>query len=607
MQGPLETRRHFLGQAAAAAVGATFAPGLLRRAVAQPAPPPQVSADLVLVNANAITMDPARPAARAVAIGAGRILAVGASESDVSPWIGHATTIRDLGGRTLLPGFFDSHNHALSTGQNLPNVDLSGAKSVDDVLAALASRIATTPPGDWVISSSRWHETQLAEQRFPTREELDRIAPAHPIMIQRGGHNLVVNSLALRMAGVPDDVANPPGGTYVRDPQTGALVGHLIDAAMTPVRAIVPVADDAALLEAARAVQAQYNQAGITSVIEPGLGAREMGIWRRLRDNGDLSLRLNMMWRLAPGFTDRSLQNALEMLSSGVVSYEPDDPWLRTIALKVGIDGGVEAGYYREPYVHPDDPTAPRGKPLVAPENMAAFCVAAAQQGWQVGTHCVGDAGIDLVLNAYAAADQAAPIVGRRWTLIHMMFAQPDHFAVANRLGAIVTAQQPLMYSLANGFQQYIGPDRARNIEPLRMYLDHSSQPVGGGSDSPVTPYQPLLGIWSSVTRSTDLAGVQGPEWRVGIDEALRMYTIGSAYASFEEDTKGSITPGKFADLVVLANDPRSVDASAIRDLKILQTLVDGRVVYDADEGTGAEVPVVSRATAAHSPACDCA
>jgi predicted amidohydrolase YtcJ len=314
-----------------------------------------------------------------------------------------------------------------------------------------------------------------------------------------------------------------------------------------------------------------------------------------------------MMWRLAPGFTDRSLQNALEMLSSGVVSYEPDDPWLRTIALKVGIDGGVEAGYYREPYVHPDDPSAPRGKPLVAPENMAAFCVAAAQQGWQVGTHCVGDAGIDLVLNAYAAADQAAPIVGRRWTLIHMMFAQPDHFAVANRLGAIVTAQQPLMYSLANGFQQYIGPDRARNIEPLRMYLDHSSQPVGGGSDSPVTPYQPLLGIWSSVTRSTDLAGVQGPEWRVGIDEALRMYTIGSAYASFEEDTKGSITPGKFADLVVLANDPRSVDASAIRDLKILQTLVDGRVVYDADEGTGAEVPVVSRATAAHSPACDCA
>jgi predicted amidohydrolase YtcJ len=163
-----------------------------------------------------------------------------------------------------------------------------------------------------------------------------------------------------------------------------------------------------------------------------------------------------------------------------------------------------------------------------------------------------------------------------------MMAAHPEQFDRANRLGVIVTAQQPLMYTLTNGFQHYIGRDRARNIEPLRMYLEHSSQPVGGGSDSPVTPYEPLLGIWSSVTRSTHLAGVQGPEWAISVEEALRMYTVGSAYASFEEDTKGSISPGKFADLVVLSDDPRRVAPDAIKDLQVVQTVVDGQVVFDA-------------------------
>lgn len=540
-----------------------------------------MAADLALLNANVITMDPARPTAQAVVVGSGRILAVG-SEADVRPWISQASVVRDLGGRTLLPGFFDSHNHALATGLNLPNVDLAGAGSVADVLAALARRVSTTPAGEWVISSSRWHEAQLAENRFPTRDELDRIAPNHPLMIQRGGHNIVVNTLALRLAGISEDVANPPGGTYVRDAATGQLDGHLIDAAMTPLRSILPSPSDADLLQAARSVQALYNQAGITSLIEPGLGPREMGIWRRLREEGDLTLRLNMMWRFAPGFDERALQSALETLGSGAVTYQADDPWLRTIALKVVMDGGVEAGYYREPYVHPDDLSAPRGKPLVSPDNMAAFCAEAARRGWQVGTHCVGDAGIDLILDAYASVNQTTSIVGRRWTLIHMMAAHPEQFDRANRLGVIVTAQQPLMYTLANGFQHYIGRDRARNIEPLRMYLEHSSQPVGGGSDSPVTPYEPLLGIWSSVTRSTHLAGVQGPEWAISVEEALRMYTVGSAYASFEEDTKGSISPGKFADLVVLSDDPRRVAPDAIKDLQVVQTVVDGQVVFDA-------------------------
>ena len=203
------------------------------------------------------------------------------------------------------------------------------------------------------------------------------------------------------------------------------------------------------------------------------------------------------------------------------------------------------------------------------------------------GTHCVGDAAIDAVLDGYEAANQVASIDGLRWTLIHMMYARPDHWERANRLGLVVTAQQPLLYTLADGFRHYIGPERVRDIEPLRMYLDSSAQPVGGGSDSPVTPFEPLVGIWSSVTRMTDRAGVQGPQWAISVDEALRMYTLGSAWCAFEEATRGSLTPGKFADVVALDRDPHTVEPEAIHALRVERTYVGGRLVFDREGSTG--------------------
>jgi predicted amidohydrolase YtcJ len=541
-------------------------------------------ADMVLLHGNVLTLDPraANAQAQAVAIGGGRILAVG-SDREAASW--SAPTVVDLEGATVLPGFYDSHNHMLFTGQNLAQVDLADARSVDDVVRAIGARAKHVARGEWVQASSRWHESQLAEKRFPRREELDAGAPEHPVLIPRGGHNIVVNTLGLRLAGISRDTPNPDGGTIVRDAASGEPTGHLIDAAMAPVRARLPAPSDADLREALVSVTRAYNQAGITSIIDPGLGPREIGVYRALRDDGRLSVRSTVMWRLAPGFTDRALQKALEDLDSGAVAQDAADPWLRTISLKLGVDGGVEAGFYREPYAFTDDPTNPRGKPLMSGANFRAFAIEAARRGWQVGTHCVGDAAIDMVLDAYAAADAARSLKGRRWTLVHMMYARDDHWDAANRLELVVTAQQPLMYALADGFVKYLGSERAANIEPLAMYLARSSQPVGGGSDSPVTPYQPLLGIWSSVTRATQLAGVQGPEWAVTVDEALRMYTYGSAWAAREETTKGSIARGKLADLVVLDADPRSVEPDAIREINVVRTLVDGRVVYDRDRG----------------------
>jgi predicted amidohydrolase YtcJ len=335
-------------------------------------------------------------------------------------------------------------------------------------------------------------------------------------------------------------------------------------------------------------MQAHYNAAGLTSVVEPGLQPRDMAVFRALRERDALSVRVTMMWRLLPAYDTGSVRSNLDAIANGAVSIEGNDPWLRTTGIKLGVDGGVEGGLYREPYAHPDDPNHPNGLPLISTESFGAMCAAAAQAGWQVGTHCVGDAAIDLVLDGYEAANHTASIGDLRWTLIHMMYAREDHWERANRLGLVVTAQQPLQYTLADGFRHYIGPERARDIEPLRMYLDRSAQPVGGGSDSPVTPFQPLVGIWSSVTRETDRAGVQGPEWAITLEEALHMYTRGSAWCTFEEETKGSLSPGKFADLVVLDRDPRLVEPDAIRELQVDRTYVGGRLVFDRD---GAALP----------------
>jgi predicted amidohydrolase YtcJ len=537
------------------------------------------AAELILRNANVITLDARQPSAQAVAIGGGRILAVGANDA-MQPWLTHSTKVHDLGGRTLLPGFYDSHNHMLLTGLNLAAVDLSSATCVEDVLKAIAQRAAVVPPGQWVLSSARWHESQLVEHRFPHRAELDRASTTHPVLLQRGGHNVVANSRALELAGIDNAVQNPLGGTFVRDVD-GNLSGHAIGAAAGQIRARMPAPPQAVLHQVLLQVERAYNAAGITSVIDPGVSIREIDAYRTLAAAGNSTVRASLMWRLNPGYADDTLHAALADLNSAQLSPDLEDEWTRVLAIKLGVDGGVEAGYYREPYLFADDPSNPTGKPYVSQANLEAVCVEAARRGWQVGAHCVGDAAIDSTLQAFEAANAAASIKGRRWTLIHMMYARDDHWARANSLGAIVTAQQPLLYTLADGFRTYIGAERTKDIEPLRMYLERSEQPVGGGSDSPVTPFEPLLGIWSSVTRQTHLAGVQGPEWAITAEDALRMYTLGSAYAAFEEDRKGSIEPGKLADLVVLDHDPRTVEPDAIRAIHVQQTFVNGKSVFE--------------------------
>ncbi len=464
--------------------------------------------DTILLNGRLLTLDSSGRVAEAIAIREGVIQAVGSS-SEIAEMAGPNTRRIELDSQTVMPSFFDSHNHMRGTGLGLDAVDLSRAKDIGEVLAVVEQRAAVAPPDEWIVSSGRWHEEQLVEQRFPNRDELDRAAPNHAVLLRRGGHNVVVNSRAFERASVPEEATNPPGGTFVRD-GGGSLTGHVIGGAafqriLRAMPSPMPEQEEAALKKVMRA----YNAAGITSVIEPDLMESEFTSYRNLRERNEMTVRTTAMFRFVPGFTPEELERAKFRLEKR--EFLPaNDPWLRAGGVKITADGGVETGFIREPFAYTDDPREPHGKRYASEENLQEFCIVASRAGWQVGIHCVGDAAIDSVLDAYEAAHAAAPLTGRRWALIHMMAAQPEHFPRARALDLVITAQQPLQYTLAAGFRKYWGPERAQHIEPLRAYLE-SGLIVGGGSDSPVTPYEPLIGIWSSVTRETHLAGVQGP------------------------------------------------------------------------------------------------
>jgi len=537
---------------------------------------------LLLYNANVRTLDEHHAVAEAVALGGGRVLAVGGSAELLARY--PEADRRDLHGATVLPGLIDSHLHLLQLGLNSFAVDLSGARSVADVLVALRVRAAGAERGEWIVCSSRWHESQLAEGRFPTRVELDAAAPDQPVLLRRGGHNVVAKSTALAAAGITPDTPDPPGGTYVRD-GSGGLTGHIIGApAFGRVVALLPRPDEARLVEAIQVASRQVAAAGITGVIEPGLSSEEIAAYRRARAEGALGVRAVLMPRLEPGVTPEEGARAVAAFER----LEPagGDAFLKVGGIKMVADGGVETNYLRGPYAHADDPTAPLGKPRVSKENLIDVCRLAVRAGRQVGVHCVGDAAIDLVLDAFAAVHEEEPVADLRWTLIHMTLAQPEHFARAEALGLVLAVQQPLIDALGAGWVKYWGPDRAAQASPLRTYLE-SRLLVGTGSDAPVTDFSPWRAFWSATTRGTAHAGVLGAAQAVDVATMLRWYTSGSAALSFDENERGEIRPGMLADLIAVEPGPLRLPLEELKDVQVQLTVVDGRVVYERERESG--------------------
>ena len=539
----------------------------------QPRPP----ADLILHNGRVVTVNSAFGMSEAVAVANGRITAVGSS-ADIMRLAAPTTRVVDLAGQSVIPGLVDNHLHGAGGG---PGVDLSRARSLEAVLSAIRARVASSPPDTVIVSNSDWHEAQLVEQRLPLRDDLDRVAPARPVVLVRGGHEYILNSAALARWKIDEKTPEPDGGRITRYPD-GRLNGELVDTAKTLVT--LPRPAPATLDDRIAARAADYrrlNAVGLTTVRHPGVSIEEYRMLQEMQRRGLLTMRLRVLLR--PFDLSRGAAGAEATLktldASGIVMNEGDE-WLRVVGIKLAVDGGFEGGLMRDVYEPPHDERGTfRGLATADRETLTTVVRALNQRGWQVSTHAVGDAAIDLVLDAYEAAQRDRSIAGRNWTIEHAFIGRADHLPRLKALQVALSVQDHL-YLAGPSLVKYWGRTRAFVTTPVRRYLD-AGLLVSTGTDAPVVPYPPLWTFYHFVTRDTLTGGVMGIDQAITREEALRLATINNARLTFEERDSGSIEEGKRADLVVLSIDPLTAPLEQVRDARVLLTIVGGKVVYE--------------------------
>jgi predicted amidohydrolase YtcJ len=528
------------------------------------APPP---AETILVNGHIVTVDAGFTTAEAVAIGDGRFTAVGTTAA-IRQLAGPSTTVIDLRGRTVIPGLADGHLHDAGGG---PGVDLSRARTIPDILGAIAARVKTTRPGDVIVTNSDWHEAQLREHRLPYRQDLDTVSPANPVVVVRGGHEYILNSAALTKWNITKGTAVITGGRISRD-AAGELNGELIDRAKSLVQlpSPPPLTIDA-LVEQHR----KLNAAGLTSIRYPGAPIEQYRLLQEMERRKILTIRVSQLMRV--GADDAAaMRAAVERLN---VRPDEGDEWVRVGGMKLGVDGGFEGGWMREPYAEPfGEHGTFRGVNTMKATAFTDVVKELNRLGWRVATHAVGDAAIDEVLEGYAAANAERSIAGRRWSVEHGFVALDDQFPKMKALDLVISAQNHL-YLAGPSLVKYWGPTRAARTTPMRAYLDRGFV-VAGGTDSSVVPYPPLWVIYHFVTRDTISGGVLGTDQKITRKEALQVETINNAYLSFEEHIKGSIEPGKLADLVVLPEDILTCPEKRIEQMQVVMTMVGGKIVY---------------------------
>jgi predicted amidohydrolase YtcJ len=524
-------------------------------------------ADTILINGHVITVDARFSIAQAVAITGGKFTAVGTS-ANIRKLAGPSTAVIDLKGRTVIPGLADDHLHDAGGG---PGVDLSRTRSVADLLAAIAARVKQSHPGDIIVTNSDWHEAQLREHRLPYRRDLDTVSPDNPVVVVRGGHEYILNSAALRKWNITRESPQLPGGRITRD-ASGELNGELVDRAKSLVQLPPgPSLTMEALLEQHR----KLNAVGLTSIRYPGASVDQYRLLQEMRRRGTLTVRVNQLMRFA---ADSAAAMRAAIAASGI-SPDEGDEWVRIGGMKLGVDGGFEGGWMRQPYAEPwGEGGTFFGVNTMKQAPYTEVVKELNRLGWRVATHAVGDAAIDEVLAAYEAADAEKSIVGRRWTIEHGFIPQADQFPRMKKLALVISAQDHL-YLAGPSLVTYWGPARAARTTPMRTYIDQGFV-VAGGTDSAVVPYPPLWVFYHFVTRDTISGGVLGAGEKITRKEALQVQTINNAYLTFEERTKGSIEPGKFADLVVLPEYILTCPDKHIQEMRVDMTMVGGKVVY---------------------------
>jgi predicted amidohydrolase YtcJ len=536
-----------------------------------------ISADLVLRRGRVMTLDARSPRTHAIAIRGDRILALG---DDAEALIGPGTSVIDVGGRTVIPGLFDSHIHTIGGALNELAVSLDGARSIADVQAAFAARAAVTPPGAWIQGGSGWHESQLAEGRMPVRQELDAVTPANPVFIKRGGHVAIANSAALALAGITKASADPKQAVIVRDPATGEPTGVLVErAAFSLVQKHVPMPARSDYVQGLKKFTAKLNSRGVTSTLEPGISLDEIAAYMELWRQKAMTTRVRILQRV-------SCIDDVSALSS-VLAPDFGDNSLRIGGFKYMADGGIEAAYMRDPYLLVEgEQTDPNfiGKLVLPPggmDELKEMFMSAAERGWQVQVHVVGDAAIDAIVDLVEEVDARHPVADLRWTMMHVFLPSARALGKMKRMGLRATVQDHPV-KLGHNMIRYWGEARAARSIPVRTIMKAGIS-TGGGTDAPVVDWNPFESIWWMTTRKVLVHGdvrVLGPDESISREEALMLYTLGSAETSFMEDSVGSIEPGKLADVAVLSADPLTVAEDELRDVRACLTVVGGKIVH---------------------------
>src|SRR5438093_7616718 len=476
-----------------------------RPAEGRQAPPP----DTIYFNAKVVTVDDRFSYAQAVAITGDRFSAVG-TNADVRKLAGPQTRQIDLRGLTIIPGLTDNHLHGAGGG---PGVDLSRARTINDVLIAVAARVRQSEPADVVVSNSDWHEAQLKEQRLLLRRDLDKVAPMTPVVLVRGGHEYVLNSAALAKWGITKSTPDPPGGRITRYGD-GELNGELVDTAKSLVRLPAPPARSMEQrIQDQIAEYAKLNAAGLTAVRQPGDSVENYRMRKEMQRRGVLTMRVTQLLRIDG--TPAAIEQGIK--ASGL-SPDDGDAMLRLGGMKLGVDGGFEGGFMRQPYEEPyGEGGTFRGLQTTPPDRFNETVKLYNRLGWRVFTHAVGDAAIDEVLAGYEAANAEASIVGKRWGIEHAFIGSRDQLPRMKNLGLFLSLQDHL-YLAGPSLVKYWGRPRAFLTTPVKMYID-AGLPVSGGTDSSVVPYSPLWVIYHFVTRETISGGPMGIDQKISRKE----------------------------------------------------------------------------------------
>jgi predicted amidohydrolase YtcJ len=535
------------------------------------------AADLIVTHAKVWTVDATRPQAEAVAVIGERIVAV-SSNAEIEQWRGPQTRVIDAGGKLVLPGFNDAHVHFISGGIELDSVQLKDATSAQQFARLIGEKAKSMPKGDWILEGN-WDETKWTPAVYPEKSLIDPLTPDNPVFVSRyDGHMGLANSVALKLAGITAQTHDPPGGTIVRDAR-GNPTGALKDAAQGLMEKVIPpLTHDQRI----RIIKRSMNHAaslGVTSVQHMVADYEDIAAYDELLQKGALITRIYAAPLIS--HVDDEVQLGIRHAFGG--------PYLRIGVLKAFADGSLGSGtaYFYEPFLGQGENRGLLANEMQPLSKMQDRILKADAAGLQLCIHAIGDHGISLILDMYAETEKQHGPADRRFRIEHAQHMAAKDFQRFADLGVIASVQPYHAIDDGRFAEGKIGHDRASRTYAFRTFMDHGVR-LAFGTDWEVAPLDPMQTVYAAVTRATldgKNPGGWFPEQKLTVPEAVEAYTMGSAYAEFQEQEKGSITPGKLADMVLLSDDIFTIAPEKIRDVHVLKTILGGRVIYERGSG----------------------